>query len=268
MTPVADPPGRGGIAWARCSAERRGDMYVAGASFYHHLTENDRSELPEIIRACGGRGTRVVELAAGSGRITKALLAIGAEVIAVDNSPEMLRILEETIDADPRLSRRRSNLSVETGLMQEFCLDSGADVVVVGTSSISLLSAEDRSACFDRVWKMLRPGGRFVLSLLEVDLPKSLSQESTTVIDLGGEEFTLFEYVDTEALRRHVTVASNARPFRVWTTSTRILTQDTVDREAEMRGLIVASRTCVADAQHHIEDRRLYVTTYLKEHDE
>ncbi len=117
MTPVADPPGRGGIAWARCSAERRGDMYVAGASFYHHLTENDRSELPEIIRACGGRGTRVVELAAGSGRITKALLAIGAEVIAVDNSPEMLRFLEETIDADPRLSRRRSNLSVETGLI-------------------------------------------------------------------------------------------------------------------------------------------------------
>lgn len=268
MTPVLEPPGQGGIAWARCAVERRGDMYVAGAAFYHHLTENDRSEIPEIIRACGGRGARVVELAAGSGRITKALLAIGAEVTAVDSSPEMLRFLERTIDADPRLSRRRSKLSVETGRMQEFSLDTGADVVVLGTSSISLLSAEDRSDCFERVWKMLRPGGRFVLSLFEVDLPKSLSQESITEINLGDEEFTLFEYVDAEALRRHVTVVSNARPISVWTTSTSIVTQDTVDREAKKRGLIVASRACVSDAQHHFEDRRLYVTTYLKGRDE
>lgn len=268
MTLGTGPPGQGGIAWTRCSAERRGDMYVAGAAFYHHLTESDRSELPEIIRACRGKGARIVELAAGSGRITKALIAIGANVTAVDSSPEMLRILEKTIRSDSRLSRRRSSLTVETGLMQEYCPNSGVDIVVVGTSSISLLSTEGRSDCFDRVCEMLQPGGRFVLSLLEVDLPQSSSRESTVEIDLGGKEFTLFEYIDAEALCRHVTVASKAPPYCSWTTSTRILTQDAVDREVAKKGLAIVSRTCVSGAQHYIEDRRLYVTTYLKEHDE
>ncbi|WP_214102894.1 class I SAM-dependent methyltransferase [Acrocarpospora catenulata] len=46
---------------------------------------------PELIHGAVPAGARVLELGAGAGRITHALLALGHEVVAVDDSPEMLR---------------------------------------------------------------------------------------------------------------------------------------------------------------------------------
>lgn len=57
---------------------------------------------PELIHAAVPEGSEILELGAGAGRITHALLALGHKVVAVDNSPEMLALVRgaETVLAD------------------------------------------------------------------------------------------------------------------------------------------------------------------------
>lgn len=43
-----------------------------------------------IVHAAAGPGASILELGCGTGRITRALVALGHEVVAVDESPEML----------------------------------------------------------------------------------------------------------------------------------------------------------------------------------
>ncbi|MEU8172408.1 methyltransferase domain-containing protein [Microbispora hainanensis] len=55
--------------------------------YYAMLTPDGE---PEIVHAAIPEGAAILELGAGAGRITHALLALGHEVVAVDESPEML----------------------------------------------------------------------------------------------------------------------------------------------------------------------------------
>ena len=72
------------------------DMYSAsGSRLYDQITANDLTELPEILAAARKTAGPILELAAGSGRITRALLALGRPLTAVDSSVEMLAMLKE-----------------------------------------------------------------------------------------------------------------------------------------------------------------------------
>ena len=72
------------------------DLYsVSGSRLYDQVTANDLTELPEILAAAQRTSGPILELAAGSGRITRPLLALGRPVTAVDSSPEMLSLLRE-----------------------------------------------------------------------------------------------------------------------------------------------------------------------------
>lgn len=55
--------------------------------YYATLTANGE---PELIHAAIPAGASILELGAGAGRVTRPLLALGHEVVAVDESPEML----------------------------------------------------------------------------------------------------------------------------------------------------------------------------------
>jgi 16S rRNA (adenine1518-N6/adenine1519-N6)-dimethyltransferase len=60
---------------------------------------DDEAVLADIVQAARlGPDSRVVELGAGLGHLTRALLETGARVVAVERDPDMLRILQETRD--------------------------------------------------------------------------------------------------------------------------------------------------------------------------
>src|SRR6266498_5836608 len=67
--------------------------------FYAALTPASE---PPIIHAAIPEGASILELGAGAGRVTHALLALGHQVVAVDESPEML---ERVRDAETVLAR-------------------------------------------------------------------------------------------------------------------------------------------------------------------
>jgi SAM-dependent methyltransferase len=57
---------------------------------------------PELIHEAVPAGAEILELGAGAGRVTHGLVALGHPVVAVDNSAEMLALVEgaETVEAD------------------------------------------------------------------------------------------------------------------------------------------------------------------------
>jgi SAM-dependent methyltransferase len=66
-----------------------GTITPDGCAVDYYATLKPRGE-PELIHGAVPAGARILELGAGTGRVTHGLLAFGHEVIAVDESPEML----------------------------------------------------------------------------------------------------------------------------------------------------------------------------------
>lgn len=101
---------------------------------------------------------RVLELGAGTGRLTATLAAIAADVTAVDASAEMLRVLEARL-AGARNVRVHRGSALDIGDLPSF---GRFDAVV----SFRLLPhLEDIGGALELVQRALRPGGTAVFDL-------------------------------------------------------------------------------------------------------
>jgi SAM-dependent methyltransferase len=141
------------------------DVYVEGAATYEALAGTDDAEVRMILlRARGLRGD-VLDLGCGGGRLTLPLLARGHRVVALDRSPEMLeQLARRTADLPTRLAGR---LEVREGDMAGLDLPGRRfDLVVLGTTTVTLLDEVDRVKTFEAVRRHLAPGGRFVVSTM------------------------------------------------------------------------------------------------------
>ncbi|MBB4934078.1 hypothetical protein F4561_004898 [Lipingzhangella halophila] len=140
------------------------DLYGPdGADVYHDISENDTYEIRELKRAVRRRGGPVLELAAGSGRITLPLLASGLDVTGLDLSETLLRRLRGRIEKAP--DRVRSGCTVVHGDMSAFDVATRFGAVVLGTNSISLLDDDAREGMFGCVARHLAPDGGFFFTV-------------------------------------------------------------------------------------------------------
>ena len=89
-------------------------------------------EEPAIIHGVVAPGAEILELGAGAGRVTHALIALGHRVVAVDESPEMLASIR----------------GAETVLARIEGLDLGRrfDAIVLASHFINVPDDEERSA--------------------------------------------------------------------------------------------------------------------------
>lgn len=105
------------------------------------------------------RGIRVLDLCAGTGDLTLALARRGLarEVVGTDFSPEMLAVAEK------KVARRRKgsvvSLLVADAQLLPFA-DGSFDVVTV---AFGVRNLPDRAANFREVFRVLKPGGRYVI---------------------------------------------------------------------------------------------------------
>ena len=118
------------------------------------------------------RPRRVLELACGSGRVTFPLAAAlpQAEIVGVDSSIEMLGKASATRDA--AASSVRERVSFVKGDMRDWPGSSDAfDAVVIACCSVShLLTLDDRCRTWATAFRVLRPGGVFLLDVRVPDL--------------------------------------------------------------------------------------------------
>lgn len=110
---------------------------------------------PEVIHAAIPPSSDILELGAGAGRITHALVALGHRVVAVDNSPEML---EHVTGAEKVLAD-----------LETLRLGRRFPVVVLASNFASDARAEQRQAVFSCCARHVTGTGQVLLQRIPPD---------------------------------------------------------------------------------------------------
>ena len=140
--------------------------YSVLAGFYDRLgTHPDYTAYAEfVMRLAKEEGAYcdgiILDLACGTGVLTLELAQKGADVVAIDASPEMLG------EAGARLMNAGKQALLLNQDMREFELYGSVDCVVCATDSLNYLTKnEDVKKCFDLVHNYLIPDGIFVFDV-------------------------------------------------------------------------------------------------------
>ncbi|MGO4453409.1 daptide-type RiPP biosynthesis methyltransferase [Arthrobacter sp. RAF14] len=219
------------------------DLYSAGGSrVYDAVTRSDRSEVREFINLSRQHPGRILDLGAGSGRLTIPLARLGHEMHALDNSRTMLQLLQE---------RTSSSCPVTThlGNMATFSLGLKFDLIILGATSITLLNAEDRRNLMSSVRTHLAPGGSFALSLADADAAHELSQAKESHLQFSEGQIKQSVYFTQELsadgrsrLVNFADLSSRTTPpgsVPVYFSTVQLLPMDEMIRELENGGFSV-----------------------------
>jgi methylation protein MtfA len=145
-----------------------GDLYDSCfADFYNGFVGDLVSDIP-LFERYSSADAHVLDLACGSGRIGIALAKRGYRVDGLELSQDMLDLVERNLeDEDPAV---RARLRFIKGDMSAFALPDRYDLIVIGVTSISLLlSSAQRLGLFGSVREHLRPGGKFIFDILDLE---------------------------------------------------------------------------------------------------
>ena len=121
-------------------------------------------------------GSPVLEIGVGTGRLAFCLAAIGLDVVGIDNSPEMLRVLE----------RKRTEVGgvpgrVETVLADMRLFELGRQfplAIVAFRTFLYLLTKADQKRALRAIRQHLQPDGRLIMSFFVP--PKELIAQGRT----------------------------------------------------------------------------------------
>jgi ubiquinone/menaquinone biosynthesis C-methylase UbiE len=107
---------------------------------------------PELVEACGiSPGQRVLDVAAGTGNVAIRAAEAGADVVALDITPESL--------AAGRREAESRGVELEWVVGDAQALPFGPDEFDVVTSSAGAMFAPDHQAVADEMLRVCRPGG-------------------------------------------------------------------------------------------------------------
>jgi SAM-dependent methyltransferase len=181
------------------------DMEYAGAS------NQDAHFFARLLARA--RARRVLEFACGTGRValTVATALPRTEIVGVDSSIDMLRQAAATRDAADASVRDRVTL-VEGDMRDWRGISTGAgfDAVIIACCSVShLLTLDDRRRTWANAFRLLRPGGVFILDIRVPDL--------ATLAEAQRVRPRAFVDLDIDAARR--TAGEDARLLRCTATT-------------------------------------------------
>lgn len=154
--------------------------YNIFAEFYDDLTQNVEYEkiakyVSSFFKKYYPSGKTVLDLACGTGTLSKLLNEVGYYIIGIDLSDDMLCIAS---------SKSVDNASFIKGDISSFALPQKVDYCVCSLDSINhLKSIEQVGECFNCVYNSLVDGGIFVFDVNTVYKHKNVLNDNTFVFD-------------------------------------------------------------------------------------
>ncbi|MBD3286200.1 methyltransferase domain-containing protein [candidate division WOR-3 bacterium] len=139
-------------------------LYDPVAEFYDIEHDKMDCDISFYVEEAGKAGGKVLELGAGTGRVTQALAKAGIEVTAVEISKGMLDIARKNSKSLP--SEKKELITWVQGDMRDFSFDTKFSHVLIPFRSFQHLQTRDeQQSCLDCVSRHLEKGGSLVLSL-------------------------------------------------------------------------------------------------------
>lgn len=144
--------------------ERSGSIYGARAALYDLQYAAYRDDLPFYTRLAHDQGGAVLELGAGTGRVTETLLQAGHEVVAVELSAAMLQRANERLAG-------RSGYSLVQADMRNVRIGRRFDLVIAPFNTLMhAFTLDDQDNTLTSVVEHLNPGGVFAFDLYQPNL--------------------------------------------------------------------------------------------------
>lgn len=211
------------------------DLYAGGGTdFYERLVGSDRAEIREVLALARGAEGPVLDIAAGSGRLTIPLVRSGRSVTAIDLSDDMLSHLRRALPGHPRLECVVAD-------MRDFSLRRRFALVIIGATSITLLDRVGRSCLYANVRRHLAPGGVFAFTVAGGASAESLATARDQEIEVPGqgdgvETYLFSQQVDEDGTARlvnwvRVSDLAAGGEVTVLTSRLRLLSHDVLARE-------------------------------------
>ncbi|MHA2024678.1 MAG: class I SAM-dependent methyltransferase [Candidatus Thorarchaeota archaeon] len=163
--------------------EHLGPGYEGVGEFYDLFADN--SDLPLYFKYAERCGSPILDIAAGTGRVTFALAAQGFDVVSLEQSPTMLAAAKARLDkSSPDVASRVTLLA---GSMIEFSLDREFPLILIPTSFGHALTREDQLSTLKCVHDHLNDDGLFVVDIFpgEMQYEHATFEDDSKQIDSG-----------------------------------------------------------------------------------
>lgn len=140
----------------------------------HHSRHNE--DLPFWRQNAVKRGSPVLELGCGTGRVLLPLAAEGHAMVGLDHDPAMLAFLSD------RLPKENPPLIVQSDLRQ-FAFAVRFPLIILPCNTMTVMPAPDREALYRCVQRHLAPQGWFVVSMPNPAILAELPVEGEPVVE-------------------------------------------------------------------------------------
>ena len=158
------------------------DLYDA----LHHNIETDKNVITHYAKKCNGP---VLELASGTGRLSKYITDLGLPYTGIDNSQSFLDVSIENLGSSGTFLLRD---------MRDFHLNKKFNFIFIGFNSfLHNLTDKDAVSCLASIKTHLNDGGLFLLSIFQPDhsflYRDEYLYEARTFFDYHGKQCRMME---------------------------------------------------------------------------
>ena len=239
------------------------DLYAgAGTDFYERLVGSDRAEIREMLALARNSADPILDVAAGTGRLTIPLVRSGRRVTAMDLSDDMLRHLRHALPD-------HSMLECVVADMRDFRLDRQYGLVIMGATSITLLDRGGRSLLYANVQRHLADEGVFAFTVAGGASAENLVVPRYQEIQVpgpdGDETYLFSQQMEEDGAARVVNWVraadiTHGGEVTVLTSRLRVLNHEVLARELVEAGFAEPAVSPVRT--HHGVDILLLVTSW------
>jgi len=144
------------------SANARPAQYQAIAELYDGYPGNYLEDIVFFVEEVKRAGSPVLEIGVGTGRLALVLAAVGVDVVGIDSSPAMLRVLKRKQAGYPDLPGRVRVIAAD---MRSFALGQRFPLAIVPFRAfLYLLTRTDQRRALRAIRRHLLPGGRLIMA--------------------------------------------------------------------------------------------------------
>ena len=145
-------------------SDQPSDVYEDFSRFYDLYVGDFLDDLPMYLERARGLATPILEIGAGSGRLTIPLARNGHDIRAVDVSASMLAILDGRLADEPADTRAR--VRVVLADVGQLALGELYDLVMVPYYAFNyLLTPETQRACLERIRAHMTDAARLIVDV-------------------------------------------------------------------------------------------------------